>query len=85
MERVNWIAAYTLGAAFSRVDERVVVDTLVRSGLDLSTLSAARAAVSTVTTVDATTRETADKLMVLAATRTRVEGWAGHDQRRRAS
>lgn len=69
MERVNWMAAYALGAAFSRVDQKVVVETLVGCGLDLTVLPAARAAVSAVTTVDETTRETADALMLLAATR----------------
>lgn len=70
MEHVNWMAAYALGAAFSRVDERLVVETLVGSGLDLTVLPEARAAVCAVTTVDETTRQT-DALMLLAATGTR--------------
>lgn len=38
MERVSWIAAYAVGAAFRHIDEREVVATLVEAGLNPSLL-----------------------------------------------
>lgn len=74
VEHVNWIAAYTLGAAFSRVDEQIVIDTLVGSGLDQTVLPEARAAVSAVVNVDEAIRDAADALMIAAATQAEVNG-----------
>lgn len=52
MERVNWIAAYAVGAAFCHIDEREVVATLVEAGLNPSLLPAARDAVAALTAID---------------------------------